>query len=73
MLNGNGALDTSTHRLLNRVRDELSAGRLQVLVDAVNEHQTRAERFFSGRRPHDQELYRRMSEIVDRGSSRSRA
>ncbi len=28
MLNGNGALDTSTYRLVNRVMDELHAHRL---------------------------------------------
>jgi hypothetical protein len=31
MLNGNGALDTSTHRLLNRVRDEIASHRLDPL------------------------------------------
>ena len=28
MLNGNGALDTSTYRLVNRVRDEIASHRL---------------------------------------------
>ena len=44
MLNGNGALDTSTHRLFGRVRDELSAGRFEILADAVGEHEVRAVR-----------------------------
>ena len=66
MLNGNGALDTSTHRLFNRVRGELSTRRFDVLVDAINEHRTRAGRFASGPLPHDEALYRRLREIVSR-------
>ena len=31
MLNGNGALDTSTYRLVNRVRDEIASHRLDPL------------------------------------------
>ena len=38
VLNGNGALDTSTHRLVNRVMDEIHAHRL----DPVRAHPSEA-------------------------------
>jgi hypothetical protein len=71
MLNGNGAVDTSTHRLLDRVRNELSSSRLDILVSAVDEHRERATRLATGRRPHDETLYRRLAEIL--AGSRSEA
>ena len=64
MLNGNGALDTSTHRLFERVHSELASRRFEILADAVGEHEVRACRFTSGPLPHDQALYRRLHEIV---------
>ncbi len=64
MLNGNGALDTSTHRLFDRVQSELASRRFEILADAVGEHEVRAGRFTSGPLPHDQALYRRLREIV---------
>lgn len=66
MLNGNGALDTSTHRLFGRVRDELSARRFEILADAVGEHEVRAVRSTTGPRPHDEALYGRLREIARR-------
>ena len=69
MLTGNGAVDTSTHRLLGAVRDELSSRRLDRLVNAVREHELRAGRSSTGRRPHDDALYLRLREIVG-GSAR---
>jgi hypothetical protein len=69
MLTGNGAVDTSTHRLLGAVRDELSARRLERLVEAVREHELRAGRTATARRPHDDALYVRLREIVG-GSAR---
>ena len=69
MPTGNGAVDTSTHRLLGAVRDELSSRRLDRLVDAVREHELRAGRMAIGRRPHDDALYGRLREIVG-GSAR---
>jgi hypothetical protein len=40
MLNGNGALDTSTHRLLHRVRDEIATRRLDPLRTSASEAPT---------------------------------
>ena len=56
MLTGNGAVDTSTHRLVSRVRDELGERRPSTLVGAIREHESRATRLASGRRPHDEAL-----------------
>ena len=40
MLNGNGALDTSTYRLVNRVRDEIASHRLDPLRGQASEAPT---------------------------------
>ena len=40
MLNGNGALDTSTHRLVNRVIDEIHAHRLDPVKAFASEAPT---------------------------------
>ena len=40
MLNGNGALDTSTYRLVNRVRDEIASHRLDPLRAQASEAPT---------------------------------
>jgi hypothetical protein len=69
MLNGNGALDTSSHRLFERVREELVIDRFQILADAVGEHEVRAARFSSGPLPHDQALYRRLRGILARNAT----
>lgn len=66
MLTGNGARETSTHRLVSRVRDELGERRLATLVGTIRAHEARATRLSSGRRPHDDELYHRLREIVGR-------
>jgi hypothetical protein len=73
MLNGNGALDTSTHRLFDAVRGELSHRRLDTLVEAINEHRARAARFTGGPRPHDEALYRSLREIAARPQAAVRA
>jgi hypothetical protein len=67
MLTGNGAVDTSTHRLVRRVRAELGERRLDALIVAVREHEARAARLATGPRPHDRALYGRLHEIVGRG------
>ena len=64
MLNGNGALDTSRHRLLDRVRGELSTRREDTLAGAIAEHQAQAASSSTGPRPYDEALYRRLYELV---------
>jgi hypothetical protein len=51
MLNGNGALDTSTHRLLNRVRDEIASHRLDPVRARDSEAPTQELRSQSSMRP----------------------
>jgi hypothetical protein len=64
MLNGNGALDTSTHRATRRVREELSRKtRFELLATAVADHGARVKASTAGWRPHDRALYRRLREI----------
>ena len=58
MLNGNGALDTSTHRLVNRVMDEIHAHRLDPVKAFPSEAPTKelrppASKSRRGRNPFD--------------------
>jgi len=51
MLNGNGALDTSTHRLVNRVRDEIASHRLDPVRARESEAATEELRYQEPPRP----------------------
>ncbi len=66
MLNGNGALDTSTHRLFGRVHKELTSRRFDRLAVAVREHEMKVKGSSLGSRGQDRELYRRLAEISSR-------
>jgi len=67
MLTGNGALDTSTHRLVTRVRDGLGERRFSAqfiqLASAVRRHEAVATHPAVPKRPADHELYRVLDEL----------
>jgi hypothetical protein len=68
MLNGNGALDTSTHRLVDRVRgDRLPlpepAERFAELAAAVRRHESGVAHRAVPKRPADHALYRMLTEL----------
>lgn len=51
MLNGNGALDTSAHRLVERVREEFALDRLSNVADAMAEPPTEELQANGGSQP----------------------
>ncbi len=63
MLNGNGSVDTSTHRLVASDGGEPPIGRFNPRLVAVIEHRPRASRVTAGPRPDEEGVYRRVQVV----------
>ena len=63
MLNGNGALDTSTHRLVNRVMDEIHAHRLDPVKAFPSEAPTKELRQAASKSPRRRNPFDRYPQV----------